>query len=196
MGYLVLCGNEKRNRLPPKQRANLCLRQLQLFVLPLHSGHVPEANPLLSFSLSLPPFFPSSLPPLSLFLFLALLIFLLFSFSLISQCHSQDLLSVCDVFTVAYRMQRAGSLGTQPLRFGPRVRILEMRGSERMRDQRERGWGARRFEEAGRRGGIAEVGHHVNCIPDCGLLKSGALHRATPPPLSLFNPGAATPNWI
>jgi len=27
---------------------------------------------------------------------------------------------------------------------------------------------------------IAEVGHHVNCIPDCGLLKSGALHRATP----------------
>ncbi|EZA50784.1 hypothetical protein X777_10834 [Ooceraea biroi] len=46
------------------------------------------------------------------------------------------------------------------------------------------GWGARRFEEeVGRRGGmarIAEVGHHVNCIPDCGLLKSGALHHATP----------------
>lgn len=30
-------------------------------------------------------------------------------------------------------------------------------------------------------GEVAEVGHHVNCIPDCGLLKSGALHRPTPP---------------
>ncbi|KAI4482078.1 hypothetical protein M0804_009097 [Polistes exclamans] len=32
----------------------------------------------------------------------------------------------------------------------------------------------------------AEVGHHVNCIPDCGLLKSAALQRLTPdspPPL-------------
>ncbi|KAI4504638.1 hypothetical protein M0802_000188 [Mischocyttarus mexicanus] len=26
----------------------------------------------------------------------------------------------------------------------------------------------------------AEVGHHVNCIPDCGLLKSAALQRLTP----------------
>ncbi|TGZ56159.1 Uncharacterized protein DBV15_01709 [Temnothorax longispinosus] len=27
---------------------------------------------------------------------------------------------------------------------------------------------------------IAEVGHHVNCIPDCGLLKSSALHPSPP----------------
>ncbi|KAF7409439.1 hypothetical protein HZH68_003820 [Vespula germanica] len=26
----------------------------------------------------------------------------------------------------------------------------------------------------------AKVGHHVNCIPDCGLLKSTALQRLTP----------------
>lgn len=45
---------------------------------------------------------------------------------------------------------------------------------------------------------IAEVGHHVNCIPDCGLLKSGALHSV--PILSPFLAShpldAATPNWI
>lgn len=52
-------------------------------------------------------------------------------------------------------------------------------------DGKARGWG-REVVEAGKhrfektRGGmvarIAEVGHHVNCIPDCGLLKSSALH--------------------
>lgn len=58
-----------------------------------------------------------------------------------------------------------------------------MRGIERI------GWervgGKHRFDEAGRRGkDRREVGHHVNCIPDCGLLKSGALHRAVPPALA------------
>lgn len=45
----------------------------------------------------------------------------------------------------------------------------------------------RRVDEGWR---IAEVGHHVNCIPDCGLLKSGALYRVSHPPIPLFNPDA------
>lgn len=57
--------NKKRNQLPPKQRRNFCLRQLQLFVLPLHSVRVPQSVFL---SLS-----PLPLPaPLSLILFLSL----------------------------------------------------------------------------------------------------------------------------
>lgn len=50
-------------------------------------------------------------------------------------------------------------------------------------DGKHRDRGKHRFDEAaGRRGkDRREVGHHVNCIPDCGLLKSGVLHRAVPP---------------
>lgn len=50
--------NEKRNHLPPKQRRNFCSRQLQLFVLPLHSARVPQF-------LSLSPFFFAFFPSLS-----------------------------------------------------------------------------------------------------------------------------------
>lgn len=67
---------------------------------------------------------------------------------------------------------------SQPLR--PRVRILEMRGMKRTRED---GNGGVEGEAPIRRGkDRREVGHHVNCIPDCGLLKSGALHRAAVSP--------------
>lgn len=45
--------NKKRNQLPPKQRRNFCLRQLQLFVLPLHSVRVPQSVSLSLFLLFL-----------------------------------------------------------------------------------------------------------------------------------------------
>lgn len=65
-------------------------------------------------------------------------------------------------------------------------------GLKREERERERGgWMARRRARwTGRE--VAEVGHHVNCIPDCGLLKSGALHWAATPPLQTV----PTPNWI
>lgn len=76
---------------------------------------------------------------------------------------------------------------TQPLRFGSRVRILETRGTGKDRGLRggreavEAGWEAPiREDEGGTVARIAEVGHHVNCIPDCGLLKSSALHPNPP----------------
>lgn len=80
-------------------------------------------------------------------------------------------------------MQRAGSIAPQPLRFGPRVRILEMRGTKRIGvgEAMGTGWEAPiREDEGGMVARIAEVGHHVNCIPDCGLLKSSALHPSPP----------------
>jgi len=49
----------------------------------------------------------------------------------------------------------------------------------------EAGWKAPiREDEGGMVARIAEVGHHVNCIPDCGLLKSSALHPNPPCPSS------------
>lgn len=65
-------------------------------------------------------------------------------------------------------------------------------------DGKDRGWGREagcktgwetpiREDEGGMVGRIAEVGHHVNCIPDCGPLKSSALHPNPPhsPPCPL-----------
>lgn len=142
-----------------------------------------------SLSLSLLPY-PSL--PLSIFL------------SCSNSTYSQDLLSTRDVFTVAYRMRRAGRQRHRvpdPFVFNHECESSKRVGWEGQNWTGERvGKRARararkhRFEvRAGGRGTvcIAEVGHHVNCIPDCGLLKSGALHRTFYlAPLPPSGPGA------
>lgn len=109
------------------------------FVLPPHSGparRVPSQVPLS------PSPFPSPSSPLSLSLSLSFFPLLSSASTVVRIYH------LCATFSLLRIESESRRPRSQPLRFGLRVRILEMRGTENGGKR----WWKHRFEEAGRRG--------------------------------------------